>query len=125
AFAHLGEQAVRNDEIYCVGSTGGAQDTNTFGYQERWAEYKYRPSRISGLFRSTSVGTIDPWHLSQKFTALPTLNSTFIQDTPPLSRVLSAGAAANGMQILFDSVFRIRTTRAMPMFSVPGMMDRF
>lgn len=124
-FAHLGEQAIRNDEIYCVGHSGGSQDSATFGYQERWAEYKHRPSRISGLFRSTVAGNIDTWHLSQEFSALPTLNTTFIQDTPPLSRVLAAGALADGMQILFDSVFNIRTTRAMPMFSVPGMMDRF
>lgn len=122
AFAHLGEQAIRNDEIY---ATGTATDTGVFGYQERWAEYRHRPSRITGLFRSTSTGTIDPWHLSQRFTALPTLNTTFIEDAPPLSRVLAAGTQANGMQILLDSVFRIKSTRPMPMFSVPGMMDRF
>lgn len=123
AFAHLGEQAVRNDEIYCTGNPD--TDLQVFGYQERWAEYRHRPSRITGLFRSTSAGTIDPWHLSQRFTALPTLNATFIEDNPPTSRVLAAGSQANGMQILFDSVFRIRTTRPLPMFSVPGMMDRF
>ncbi len=124
AFAHLGEQGIRNDEIYFTGSNN-PQDVAVFGYQERWAEYRHRLSRISGLFRSTSAGTIDPWHLAQKFTALPTLNTTFIADTPPLSRVLAAGAAADNMQILFDSLFKIRTTRAMPMFSVPGNVDRF
>lgn len=117
-FANLGEQAVRNDEIYCTGDT---TDSQTFGYQERWAEYRYRPSRISGLFRSTATGNIDEWHMAQQFTALPTLNTTFIADTPPASRVLAAGTQANGMQILFDSVFTITCTRAMPIYSVPGL----
>ena len=94
AFATLGEQAILNKEIYVTGNT--TQDDSVFGYQERWAEYRYNPSQITGLFRSTSAGTIDPWHYSQKFTSLPTLNSTFIQDTPPLARNLAVGSAANG-----------------------------
>lgn len=122
AFANLGEQAVLNKEIYCDGSVN---DANAFGYQERWAEYRYNPSQITGLFRSTSAGTIDPWHLAQKFTALPTLNSTFIQDTPPVSRVVAVGAAANGQQFIFDSFFNIRAARPMPMYSVPGLIDHF
>lgn len=130
AFAMLGEQSVLNKEIYCVGSaTGGLgagdQDMGVFGYQERWAEYRYKPSKITGLMRSTSASTIDPWHLSQKFTALPTLNTTFIQDTPPLSRVLAVGASANGQQLIFDSVFDVRCVRPMPMYSVPGLIDHF
>jgi len=84
AFAMLGEQPVLNKEIYV---RGDANDALVFGYQERWAEYRYHPSQITGLFRSTSAGTIDPWHLAQKFTALPALNSTFIADTPPVDRV--------------------------------------
>lgn len=122
AFAMLGEQSILNREIYCDGS---ANDVNVFGYQERWAEYRYSPSQITGLFRSTSAGTIDPWHLAQKFTALPTLNTTFIQDTPPVSRVVAVGAGANGQQLLFDSVFSIVMTRPMPMYSVPGLIDHF
>lgn len=122
-FAHLGEQAIRTDEIYCTGQP--QLDTAVWGYQERWAEYRHRPSRISGLFKSTSAGTIDAWHVAQRFTTQPTLGEAFIQDVPPLSRILAAGTQANGMQILFDSVFKIKSTRPMPMFSVPGMMDRF
>ena len=80
AFAMLGEQAILNKEIYCDGS---ANDNNVFGYQERWAELRYNPSQITGLFKSTSAGTIDAWHYAQKFTSLPTLNTTFIQDIPP------------------------------------------
>ena len=122
AFAMLGEQAVLNKEIYLDGS---ANDANVFGYQERWAEYRYKPSQISGLFKSTSAGTIDPWHLAQKFTALPTLNATFIQSTPPVDRVVAVGAAANGKQFIFDSFFKCVTARPMPLYSVPGLIDHF
>ncbi|WNK12855.1 MAG: major capsid protein [Microvirus sp.] len=122
AFAMLGEQSVLNKEIYCDGSTN---DALVFGYQERWAEYRYHPSRISGLFKSTSAGTIDGWHIAQKFTALPTLNSTFIQDTPPISRVVAVGASANGQQFICDSFFSVRAARPMPLFSVPGLIDHF
>jgi hypothetical protein len=122
AFAMLGEQAILNKEIYV---TGTATDNNVFGYQERWAEYRYNPSEITGLFRSTASGTIDPWHYAQKFTALPTLNSTFIQDTPPLSRNLAVGAAANGQQLLLDAFFDIQAARPLPMYSVPGLIDHF
>lgn len=122
AFATLGEQAVLNKEIYVTGDT---TDSSVFGYQERWAEYRYNPSRISSLFRSTAAGTIDAWHLAQKFTAVPTLNSTFIVDNPPVSRVVAVGAAANGQQFIFDSFFDVRKTRPMPMYSVPGLIDHF
>ena len=121
-FATLGEQAILNKEIYV---TGGNADNNVFGYQERWAEYRYNPSQITGLFKSTSAGTIDPWHYAQKFTSLPTLNSTFIQDTPPLSRNLAVGTAANGQQLLLDAFFHINAARPLPMYSVPGLIDHF
>lgn len=122
AFATLGEQAVLNKEIYV---RGDANDNNVFGYQERWAEYRYYPSRISGLFRSTAAGTIDAWHLAQRFTSLPTLNTTFIQDTPPVDRIVAVGAAANGKQFIFDSFFDCKKARPMPMYSVPGLIDHF
>ncbi|WNK12412.1 MAG: major capsid protein [Microvirus sp.] len=117
-FANLGEQAVLNKEIYC---RGNASDDLIFGYQERWAEYRYRPSRISGLFKSTAANNIDDWHLSEQFGNLPALNSTFIRQNTPLQRVLAAAALANGQQVLFDSVFNIKTTRPLPMYSVPGL----
>lgn len=122
AFAMLGEQAVLNKEIYTDGS---ANDDLVFGYQERWAEYRYMPSQITGLFRSTSAGTIDPWHLAQRFTGLPTLGDTFIRDQPPLSRVLAVGAGANGQQFLMDAFFDVTAVRPMPMYSVPGLIDHF
>ena len=121
-FATLGEQAILNKEIYVDGSSN---DNNVFGYQERWAEYRYNPSRISSLFRSTASGTLDAWHLAQKFTTLPTLASTFIQDTPPVSRVVAVGSSANGQQFIFDSFFDVKKARPMPMYSVPGLVDHF
>ena len=124
AFAMLGEQAILNKEIYCKGDATAA-DSQVFGYQERWAEYRYNPAMITSLFRSTASGTIDPWHLAQKFTSLPTLNDTFIQDTPPVSRVVAVGSSANGQQFLFDSFFDIRAARPLPMYSVPGLIDHF
>lgn len=123
-FANLGEQPIYNKEIYVKGN-GAAGDDLVFGYQERWAHMRYYPSMISGLFRSTAASTIDPWHLAQKFTALPTLNTTFIQDTPPVSRVVAVGAAANGQQFIVDTKFVNRMARPMPLYSVPGLMNRF
>jgi hypothetical protein len=122
AFAMLGEQAILNKEIYV---TGGSTDSDVFGYQERWAEYRYNPALITGLFKSTSAGTIDGWHLAQKFTSLPTLNTTFIQENPPIDRIVAVGAAANGQQFLIDTFFKNRVARPMPMYSVPGLIDHF
>lgn len=123
AFAMLGEQAILRQEIYCNGVD--AEDTLVFGYQERWAEYRYSPSEITGLFRSTTAGTLDAWHLSQRFTSAPSLSGAFIEDNPPLSRVLAVGAAANGAQIIFDSFFDMKVARPMPLYSVPGLIDHF
>lgn len=118
-FAMLGEQAVLNKEIYC---TGAAADSDVFGYQERWAEYRYLPSKITGLFRSTASGTLDGWHLSQEFASLPVLNSSFIVDNPPLDRVLAV-SSQTGKQFLFDAFLKVKAARPMPMYSVPGLID--
>jgi len=117
-FANLGEQAILNKEIYVQGD---ANDELVFGYQERWAELRYTPSMITGLFRSTAANTIDNWHLAQKFTSLPTLNSTFIQESPPVERIVAVGAAAAGKQFIVDMFFRNRAARPLPLYSVPGM----
>lgn len=121
-FSHLGEQAILNKEIYADGS---AADETVFGYKEAWSEYRYHPAKITGLFRSTSASTIDVWHLAQKFLTLPTLAATFIQEAPPLQRVIAVGAAAAGQELLGDFFFTIRKARPMPMYSVPGMIDHF
>ncbi len=119
ALAHLGEQAVLNKEIFAQGNT---TDDEVFGYQERWAEYRYKPSLITGKFRSTDPQTLDVWHLSQKFDNLPKLNADFIIDQPPISRVI---AVQDEPQFLFDSYMRLKCVRPMPVYSVPGLVDHF
>ena len=119
ALAHLGEQEILNKEIYYQGTE---EDDQVFGYQERFAEYRYKPSRITGKFRSSATGTLDPWHLSQNFSSLPQLNSSFIQDDPPVKRVI---AVNNEPEFLFDAYFSLRCARPMPLYGVPGYIDRF
>ena len=117
--AHLGEQAVLNKEIYAQGT---ADDDKVFGYQERYAEYRYYPGQITGKFRSTDPQPLDSWHLAQKFSSLPTLSSQFIQDNPPVERVI---AVQDEPQFLFDSYIRLKCARPMPVYSVPGLVDHF
>lgn len=119
SFAHLGEQAVLNQEIYAQGTS---DDEKVFGYQERYAEYRYKPSMITGQFRSTYSQTLDVWHLSQKFDSLPTLSDQFIQDHPPVSRVV---AVPTYPHFLLDVKFNLKCIRPMPMFGTPGMMGHF
>lgn len=122
ALAHLGEQAVLNKEIYAQGSTNPTADAAVFGYQERYAEYRYKNSRITGQFRSNFAQTLDVWHLAQNFSSLPVLNSTFIQDDPPVDRAIAVPAYPH---FIWDSFFQLKHTRPMPMFSVPGLIDHF
>ena len=128
ALAHLSEQAVYNKEIYCQGASvdsnadGIPDDDDVFGYQERWAEYRYKPSQITGKFRSTYSTPLDFWHLAQKFTSKPTLGDTFIKETPPIDRVV---AVTTEPQIIFDSFIEMKCVRPMPVYSVPGLVDHF
>lgn len=119
ALAHIGEQAVLNQEIYTQGT---ADDKLPFGYQERFAEMRYRPSLITGKFRSQDPQSLDVWHLAQDFSALPALNSAFIQENPPISRVV---ATPDEPQFLFDSYMKYIMARPMPTYSVPGLIDHF
>lgn len=119
SFAHLGEQAIDNIEIYCQGND---DDKKVFGYQERYAEYRYKPSLITGQFRSTYKEPLDIWHLSQKFATLPTLSDEFIQDHPPISRVV---AVPSYPHFLLDVKFNLKCIRPMPMYGIPGMMGHF
>ena len=122
ALAHIGEQSVLNKEIYAQGDVNPTDDAATFGYQERYAEYRYKPSVITGRFRSSATNTLEVWHLAQDFASLPTLNSTFIQESPPLSR---NQAVSTEPEILFDSYFDLKCARPMPVYSVPGLIDHF
>lgn len=125
SFAHLGEQGVLNKEIYAQGTDA---DDEIFGYQERYAEYRYKPSKITGKFRSNSKDaegnpdSLDVWHLSQYFNTLPTLSQSFIEDNPPIARAL---AVQNEPQFLMDSYTKNICVRPMPVYSVPGLIDHF
>lgn len=117
--AHLGEQAILNKEIY---AQGNSIDDDVFGYQERWAEYRYKPSLITGKMRSGIPGSLDIWHLSQDFGSLPVLNSDFIEEKPPIERIL---AIQDEPQFLLDVDINLRCARPMPVYSVPGLIDHF
>ena len=119
SLAHLGEQAVLNKEIYCQGNE---EDDKVFGYQERYAEYRYHPSVITGQLRSTCATPLDYWHLAQKFENLPKLNAEFIEDNPPIDRVI---VQQDYPQFIFDSYVSCKCARPMPVYSVPGMIDHF
>lgn len=121
ALAHLGEQAIFNQEIYCQGTPGGDDDTDVFGYQERYAEYRYKPSLITGALRSTHSAPLDNWHLSQEFSTLPVLGDTFIQEDPPINRIVGVSSYI----ILADHWIDQRHARPMPTRSVPGLVDHF
>nr|WAX26143.1 MAG: major capsid protein [Army ant associated microvirus 2] len=117
--SHLGEQAVLNKEIYAQGTD---DDEKVFGYQERYAEYRYKPALITGKFRSVVKSSLDPWHLSQDFKSLPTLSKDFIEENPPMSRI---EAVPTQPDFIFDSWFSLRCARPMPTYSVPGLVDHF
>ena len=111
----IGEQAVKNKEIYAQGT---AADETTFGYQERYAEYRYKPSSVTGLFRSNATGTLESWHYAQEYASLPLLGDSWIQVTD--TNVQRTLAVASEPQFIFDSLFKLRCTRPMPVNSVPG-----
>jgi len=119
SLAHLGEQEILNKEIYCDGS---ANDDDVFGYQERYAEYRYKPSQISGLFQSDATASLDAWHLSQDFATLPTLGETFIQEDPPIDRCIQVSSEPH---FIVDTYINLKCARPMPTFGVPGMIDHF
>ena len=119
SLAHLGEQEVLNKEIFCDGS---ANDDLVFGYQERYAEYRYKPSQISGLFQSDVTSSLDPWHLSQDFATLPSLGKSFIEEDVPLDRCIQF---PDEPHLIVDTYMQLKCARPMPTFGVPGMIDHF
>lgn len=119
ALAHLGEQPVLTKEIFADGS---ATDDVVFGYQERYAEYRYKPSMITNVMRSTATTPMDQWHLAQEFVAAPLLNQQFIEEAPPLDRVL---AVTDEAEFFGDFYFKMKCARPMPTYSVPGLIDHF
>lgn len=119
ALAHLGEQSILNKEIYTQGTSA---DDTVFGYQERYAEYRYKPSQITGKFRSNATGTLDSWHLAQNFGSLPSLNSSFIEENPPVDRVTAVNTEPD---LLLDMFFKFKCARPMPTYSVPALLSHF
>lgn len=119
AFANLGNQSIRNKEIYAQGT---ADDDGVFGYQERYAELRYKPSMLTGKMRSNVTGSIDYWHLAQDFSSLPALNASFIEDTPPVDRVIAVNTEP---QLLLDMYFKMRCARPAPLYGTPLSLSRF
>jgi hypothetical protein len=117
--AHLGEQTILNKEIYAQGTT---DDDDVFGYQERYAEYRYKPSQITGQMRSNFAQSLDTWHLAQDFGSLPALNASFIEENPPVDRVTAVASYPN---LILDMYFKLKCARPMPTYGVPGLIDHF
>lgn len=116
----LGEQEILNQEIYQTGTTA---DNEVFGYQERYAEYRYKPSEIRGQFRSTFAQSLDVWHLAEEFGSAPALNSTFIQSNTPIERSLVV--ASDYPHLLFDAWFDYKHARPIMSYGVPATLGRF
>ena len=121
--AQIGEQSILNKEIYYQGD-GATNDDNVFGYQERYAEYRYKPSRLSSLMRPDNSASLDVWHLSEDFASLPTLGASFIQSNTgtPLDRSI---AVSSQPHFIADFFFDMKCARPMPLFGVPGNLDHF
>ncbi len=120
ALSHLGEQPVRNSEIFVSNNT--TIDQGTFSYMPRYDEYRFKQSQITGLFRSDATSSLDVWHLAQDFATLPALNQAFIEDNPPIDRVVAVPAEPD---LLLDVYFKIRAARPLPLYATPGLIDHF
>lgn len=119
-FANIGEQAVKNKEIYAQGT---AEDDQVFGYQEAWAEYRYKPSRVTGEMRSSYAQSLDVWHLADDYDKLPSLSAEWIQEnSKTIDRVLAV-TSQNSNQFFADIYVKNLCTRPMPMYSIPGLID--
>ena len=119
SLANLGEQAILCKEIFAKGTSA---DDVVWGYQERFAEMRYHPNKISGLYRSNATASLDNWHLAEEFADTPPLAADFIEEDPPLDRVVAVTAEPH---LLFDAFFEIKAVRPMPTFATPGMIDHF
>lgn len=129
-FAHLGEQAILNKEIYLqsdevLGETGISENEEVFGYQERWAEYRYKPSQVTGEMRSAAELSLDSWHLADDYTQLPALSDAWIrEDRTTVDRVLAVSSSVSN-QLFCDIFFNEKVTRPMPLYSIPGLIDHY
>ena len=119
-FANIGEQPILNKEIYAQGT---AQDNEVFGYQEAWADYRYKPSRVAGEMRSKAPASLDVWHLADEYTQLPKLSDAWIrEDKTNVDRVLAVTSSVSN-QMFADLYIQCKATRPMPVYSIPGLID--
>lgn len=119
-FANIGEQAIKNKEIY---AQGNAKDDEVFGYQEAWADYRYKSNRVTGEMRSAYAQSLDVWHLADDYNTLPSLSDSWIrEDKTNVDRVLAVTSTVSN-QLFADVFVSNRTTRPMPMYSIPGLID--
>jgi len=125
AFAMLGEQEVKTEEIFLP--LGGPPNNITWGYQERWAEYRYTPNEITGVLRSQTAAPLDWWHYAEEFGTEPALNAEFITDKTKetLGRSVAVTAQTWSAQVLLDILHESNVGRLMPTYSVPGLIDHF
>lgn len=119
-FANIGEQAVLNKEIY---AQGNAQDDEVFGYQEAWADYRYKPSRVSGEMRSSYAQSLDVWHLADDYSKMPALSDSWIHEDPAIINRVLAVSDNLANQFFCDIYVQNYTTRNMPLYSIPGLID--
>lgn len=121
-FAQIGEMAIKNKEIYAQGT---AEDDEVFGYQEAWSDYRYKPNRVSGEMRSQYAQSLDVWHLADDYSKLPALSDAWIrEDKNTVDRVLAVTSEVSN-QLFMDCYIKNWTTRPMPMYSIPGLIDHF
>lgn len=119
-FANIGEQAVKNKEIFAQGI---AVDDEVFGYQEAWSDYRYKPNRVTGEMRSAYAQSLDVWHLADDYDKLPSLSDSWIrEDAATVDRVLAVKSSVSN-QLFADIYIKNRATRPMPMYSIPGLID--
>ena len=119
-FANIGEQAVLNKEIY---AQGNGTDDEVFGYQEAWADYRYKPNRVTGEMRSQAPQSLDVWHLGDDYSKLPSLSDSWIQEDSAVVNRVIAVSEENSNQLWADIFIKNKCTRAMPMYSIPGLID--
>lgn len=120
-FANLGEQAVLKKELYAQGT---ATDNEAFGYQEAWADYRMKPNRICGAFRSNATGTLDSWHYGDNYSSTPALSQEWMKEgSAEIERTLAVENKVNEPQFIADFLVKNTTVRPMPMYSVPGLID--
>ena len=128
--SHLGEQAILNKEIYAQGNSvldanNKVIDDQAFGYQEAWAEYRYKPSQVTGQMRSNATGSLDVYHFADDYNSLPQLGDSWIvEDKANIDRCLAFGSAVAD-QFIADFYFKFRSARPMPVNSIPGLIDHY